>query len=164
MFKQMLVCNERMRVVELLRSYYAHVTAPIKVCRECTSSTSSLPSFQRHCILYADLILTRVTVEDPWWLMRVATAPSLVWSHGAQDVLTLIILGYTPGDDTTLNSSECKISFYLFLCYFLVDASSCLQGDKSALLDSGAHQWHHLPCPILWVEDHCPEFICKQLL
>ena len=48
----MLVCNERMRVVELLRSYYAHVTAPIKVCRECTSSTSSLPSFQRHCIFY----------------------------------------------------------------------------------------------------------------
>ena len=114
--------------------------------------------------LCADNILTRVTVVDPWWLMRVATAPLLVWSHGAQDVLTLIILGYTPGDDTALNSSECKISFYLFLCYFLAYASSWLQGDKSALLDSGAHQWHHLPCPHIWVEDHCPEFICKQLL
>ena len=48
----MLVCNERMRVVELLRSYYAHVTAPIKVCRECTSSTSSLPSFFRDIVYF----------------------------------------------------------------------------------------------------------------
>ena len=57
MFKQMLVCNEKMRVVELLRSYYAHVTAPIKVCRECTSSTSSLPSFPRHWVLQTCIFL-----------------------------------------------------------------------------------------------------------
>ena len=56
MFKQMLVCNEKMRVVELLRSYYAHVTAPIKVCRECTSA----PQAHRRCQVFRDIEFCRL--------------------------------------------------------------------------------------------------------